>query len=58
MGEARVVLYTNLLVSYLLTQGKTISHIIDLWEQAEIDILMSHNGRVTVILSVMNNLCW
>jgi hypothetical protein len=29
----RAVLDTNLLVSYLLTQGETLSHIVDHWEQ-------------------------
>lgn len=41
MTALRVVLDTNLLVSYLLTQGKTISHIIDYWEQGDIIVLAS-----------------
>ena len=41
MTALRVVLDTNLLVSYLLTQGKTISHIIDYWEQGDIIVLVS-----------------
>jgi len=32
----RVVLDTNLLVSYLLTQGKTMTRIIDYWENGVI----------------------
>lgn len=41
MTALRVVLDTNLLVSYLLTQGKTISRIIDYWEQGDIIVLVS-----------------
>jgi putative PIN family toxin of toxin-antitoxin system len=41
VGVLRVVLDTNLLVSYLLTQGKTIALLIDLWEQGEIAVLVS-----------------
>lgn len=37
----RVVLDTNLLVSYLLTQGETISGIIDAWEQERFVVLVS-----------------
>lgn len=37
----RVVLDTNLFVSYLLTQGETISQIIDYWEQKEFVVLVS-----------------
>jgi putative PIN family toxin of toxin-antitoxin system len=37
----RVVLDTNLLVSYLLTQGMTISRIIDSWENGDIAVLCS-----------------
>ena len=36
MTPVRVVLDTNLLVSYLLTQGKTMSRIIDYWENGDI----------------------
>ena len=41
MSALRVVLDTNLLVSYLLTQGKTMSRIIDFWENGNIDVLVS-----------------
>lgn len=41
MPMLRVVLDTNLLVSYLLTQGKTISRIITLWENGEIEVMVS-----------------
>ena len=41
MGALRVVLDTNLLVSYLLTQGNTISRIIDSWDRGEIEVLVS-----------------
>jgi len=37
----RVVLDTNLLVSYLLTQGKTMTRIIDYWEDGDIVVLVS-----------------
>lgn len=36
-----VVLDTNLLVSYLLTQGKTITRIIDYWENGDIIVVVS-----------------
>lgn len=41
MARPRVVLDTNLLVSYLLTQGKTISTIIAHWEAGDIEVLVS-----------------
>ena len=41
MALARVVLDTNLLVSYLLTQGKTISSIITHWENGDIEVVVS-----------------
>ena len=41
MSPLRVVLDTNLLVSYLLTQGHTIGRIIEYWHQRRIEILMS-----------------
>jgi putative PIN family toxin of toxin-antitoxin system len=41
VAALRVVLDTNLLVSYLLTQGKTISRIINFWEQGDIVVLVS-----------------
>ncbi len=41
MSALRVVLDTNLLVSYLLTHGKTMSRIIDFWENGNIDVLVS-----------------
>lgn len=41
MAPLRVVLDTNLLVSYLLTQGKTIARIIDYWEKGEIIPIVS-----------------
>lgn len=41
MEALRVVLDTNLLISYLLTQGKTISKIIDHWESGDIFLLVS-----------------
>lgn len=37
----RVVLDTNLLVSYLLTQGETMSGIVDAWEQERFVVLAS-----------------
>jgi len=37
----RVVLDTNLLVSYLLTQGKTISRIIAHWANGDIEVVVS-----------------
>jgi putative PIN family toxin of toxin-antitoxin system len=37
----RVVLDTNLLVSYLLTQGKTMTRIIDYWEKGDIIAVVS-----------------
>ncbi len=37
----RVVLDTNVVVSYLLTQGKTLSQIIDHWEQGSFVVLIS-----------------
>ena len=37
----RVVLDTNILVSYLLTQGKTLSRIIDHWERGSFVVLIS-----------------
>jgi hypothetical protein len=37
----RVVLDTNIVVSYLLTQGKTLSRIIDHWEQGSFVVLIS-----------------
>jgi len=36
-----VVLDTNLLVGYLLTQGKTITRIIDYWENGDIIVVVS-----------------
>lgn len=41
MTPLRVVLDTNVLVSYLLTQGKTITRIIDYWENGDIDVIVS-----------------
>ncbi|WP_374689024.1 putative toxin-antitoxin system toxin component, PIN family [Promineifilum sp.] len=41
MSAVKVVLDTNLLVSYLLTQGETISRLIEYWEQGRIVVLMS-----------------
>ena len=41
MLPLRIVLDTNLLVSYLLTQGKTISQIIEYWRQRRVEILVS-----------------
>lgn len=41
MSAWRVVLDTNLLVSYLLTQGKTISRIIDYWENGDIIVIVT-----------------
>lgn len=41
MPALRVVLDTNLLVSYLLTQGKTISRIIDYWKNDDIAVIVS-----------------
>ncbi len=37
----RVVFDTNIVVSYLLTQGKTLSQIIDHWEQGSFVVLVS-----------------
>lgn len=37
----RAVLDTNLIVSYLLTQGDTLSRIIDHWEQADFVVVIS-----------------
>jgi putative PIN family toxin of toxin-antitoxin system len=37
----RVVLDTNLLVSYLLTQGRTMARIIDYWESGNIVVVVS-----------------
>jgi putative PIN family toxin of toxin-antitoxin system len=37
----RVVLDTNILVSYILTQGKTLSRIIDHWERGSFVVLTS-----------------
>lgn len=37
----RVVLDTNLLVSYLLTRGKTMTSIVDFWENGGIVVLVS-----------------
>ncbi len=41
MTPLRVVLDTNLLVSYLLTQGKTMTRIIDYWESGDIVVIVS-----------------
>lgn len=41
MSALRVVLDTNLLVSYLLTQGKTMSRIIDYWKAGDIAVIVS-----------------
>lgn len=41
MTPLRVVLDTNLLVSYLLTQGKTMTRIIDYWESGIIAVIVS-----------------
>lgn len=41
MSALRVVLDANLLVSCLLTQGKTISRIIDYWERGDIMVIVS-----------------
>jgi predicted nucleic acid-binding protein len=39
----RAVLDTNLLISYLLTQGETLSRIIDHWEQGHF-VYVDTNG--------------
>ena len=41
MPPLLIVLDTNLLVSYLLTQGKTISRIIEYWRQRRVEVLVS-----------------
>ncbi len=41
MTPLRVVLDTNLLVSYLLTKGKTMTRIIDYWENGDIVAIVS-----------------
>lgn len=41
MPTIRAVLDTNLIVSYLLTQGETISRIVDHWERANLVYLIS-----------------
>ena len=41
MALLRVVLDTNLLVSYLLTQGNTISRIITHWADGDIEVVVS-----------------
>ena len=41
MTPLRVVLDTNLLVSYLLTQGKTMTQIINYWENGDIIVVVS-----------------
>lgn len=41
MSVLRVVLDTNLLVSYLLTQGKTMSRIINYWKNGDIAVIVS-----------------
>ncbi len=41
MTPLRVVLDTNLLVSYLLTQGKTITRIVNYWENGDISVVVS-----------------
>lgn len=41
MTPLRVVLDTNLLVSYLLTQGKTMTRIINYWENGDIIVVVS-----------------
>lgn len=41
MTPLRVVLDTNLLVSYLLTQGKTMTRVINCWENGDIIVVVS-----------------
>jgi hypothetical protein len=41
MAVVRAVIDTNLIVSYLLTQGETISRLIDHWEQGHFTYLIS-----------------
>lgn len=41
MTPLRVVLDTNLLVSYLLTQGKTMTQIVNYWESGDIIVVVS-----------------
>lgn len=41
MPALRVVLDTNLLVSFLLTQGRTMSRIIDYWSDGDIVVIVS-----------------
>lgn len=41
MSPVRIVLDTNLLVSYLLTQGETTSQIVEYWRQRRVVVLMS-----------------
>ena len=41
MLKTRVVLDANLIVSFLLTRGESVSSIFDSWEKEEIDLLIS-----------------
>lgn len=49
MATLRVVLDTNLLVSFLLTRGRTISRIIEYWENGDIIVLASPAIRAEVV---------
>lgn len=44
----RVVLDTNVLVSFVLTKGETISRIFELWEKRDLDVLVNDEILVEV----------
>ncbi len=52
MLKTRVVLDANVIVSFLLTRGESVSSILDVWDKKELDLLVSEKifEEVTALL--------